>query len=102
MQVYQRFVFSPVIYDEVEEFKNAVLYPFKRRKNELKGMNPKLNSDGNLLWQKINIKKNLVCYDNQWYSDLIFWKKLGCTNLDDDSLYKYNKIKYSDSHLELQ
>ena len=31
----------------------------------------------------------------------MFWKNIGC-NPNEESFYKYNKIKYSNSYLEIQ
>ena len=77
----QKVILNPVIYDEVTNFKDATSYPFEKRKNLLPTVivpkdtlfeyNPWSREPGQV--SKIFLNLNYVCYDKNWYSDLLFW-----------------------------
>lgn len=64
---FSRINFVPTVYDEVEFFKNAIDYPFQKRKNELPRVHNDLASPTTTIYShKILLRKNTVCYDTQW------------------------------------
>ena len=91
-----------MIYDEVTNFKDVSSYPFEKRKNTLSanlntGYSSKPGMYKDALVSKIFLNLNKVCYDKQWYSDILFWRddeycEQDDEDKDDASKYKYNKI----------
>ena len=71
---------TPVIYDEISNFKDATSYPFEKRKNTLissKNDEPKFDAEGSFYVdgevRKIYLNTAKVCFDRKWYSDILFW-----------------------------
>ena len=75
-------IVTPIIYDEISNFKNSTSYPFEKRKNTLianKNDNPyagvTMFKQGEL--RKIFLNVATVCFDKKWYSDILFWRDDG-------------------------
>ena len=78
----QTSILTPIIYDEVTNFKDATSYPFEKRKNTLIGNiyhdkkqdQTNFSENEDTVLTKIYLKMDKICYDKIWYSDILFWK----------------------------
>ena len=107
----KKVIVTPVIYDEISNFKDAFSYPFENRKNTLmSNINENPYSDEPLFdvpaWSKMGSVRKIflntaeVCFDQKWYSDILFWKKnTPCNNPDrweiGHSKGHFHKIQFS-------
>ena len=97
-------MFKPVVYDEIEYFSNGNVYPFKRRKNSLDAVKnfPIEDVEGKTFQiHNLQLKKNVVCYDSDIFSELFFWQEEKC-DTDDTTGFDYQKIKFSQHKIETQ
>ena len=80
----KKVIVTPVIYDEISNFKDAESYPFEKRKNTLMSnlnadpfsneSNPGDDWSKNGEVRKIFLNTAKVCFDHKWYSDILFWQ----------------------------
>lgn len=49
----------------------------------------------------LKLKKNVVCYDSNIFSELFFWQDEKCDS-DDNSQFDYQKIKFAEHSIEQQ
>ena len=96
---------TPIIYDEISNFKDASSYPFEKRKNTLianKNDGPHNGADmfkeGELRKIFLNVAK--VCFDKKWYSDILFWRDDEPCDGEDSEQYK--KIQFSREIIQKQ
>jgi hypothetical protein len=88
----------PTIYDEVSQIEDVTSYPFRQRKSEMPIYKDYSSDYFNI--QKIFLKKNLICYDRAWYSELMFWLQDDFCDSDDN--FEFRKIELSRSYHEKQ
>ena len=91
-------LFKPAIYDELEFFKESGMYPFNKRKNSL----PSIingNSDKYMKIHSVNLRKNEVCFNKNYLSELLFWRDEKCEEPED---FQYKKFKFESSTIETE
>ena len=87
------------MYDEIEYFTQATKpYPFKQRRSNIP-LNMRLPfqvEGGKKAYTVFNmyLKKNVVCYDNDIFSQILFWKESKC-DLENTSNFDFQKIQLS-------
>ena len=82
---FEKISLSPVVYDEVEYFTDAYSYPFINRKNSmpLASSNPLVTTEGRVLTlHKLQLRKNVVCFDTNILQSLMFWQESKCDIID--------------------
>ena len=88
------------MYDEFEVFDETNTgYPFQHRKSNLPSFPHSKVQDGKVPMTNIFLKKNLVCYDEDIFSELFFWQSNKC-EIEDTSNFDYQKIKFSRFYTE--
>ena len=93
-------IITPIIYDEITNFKDAVSYPYEKRKNTLISNKNEIPNDpaaGNAIFKQGELRKvflnvESVCFDKKWYSDILFWKSDEPCGDGGDSKLKFKKI----------
>ncbi len=86
-----RVAINPIIYDQVAVFNDMTSYPMQRRKSELNSPQTLQGRDAQLHSYNVFFEESHSCYDNQWYSDLFFWKPSGYF-CDDSDNFRYNEL----------
>ena len=98
-RAYSRVNFVPTIYDEVDFFKNAIDYPFQMRKNEMPRAANDYGSTSTLNRYNIVLRKNTVCYDKHWYSQLFFWSTDEYCDVENQENFEYSKLQFSKNEM---